>query len=404
MPRRQDYLVGLDLGSYRTRCVVALEEDSRLRLIATGEAPVEGGWEQGVISDQDPVLASLEKAIEQAERNGGMLVETAVVGVGGPHVRSNLSRAPLTLSSWEKEIQRKHVESVTKLAVQNVLSEDRALLQAVPIEFSVDQQSRVRNPLGMAGNRLDASVQVVSTLAQAHDNLRAVVNRAGVVVEETISEAFAAAHAVLEEQEREMGVAVLDMGAGSIEMIVYLNNDLRYVSALPFAGEHFVTDVASVLRTRKEDAQRLVEQYGCVLPEQTSPNVTIETPSLKGGFRQAPRRMLNEILEARAEEIFELIRDELDSRGFGGSRLVGGIVLTGSLACLAGACDLAERVFDANVRIGLPPRIEDLPDELDHPGWATAIGLVLYAQRLRLHQKRKRDRMADWLKALLDGN
>ncbi|MEZ5396305.1 MAG: cell division protein FtsA [Bryobacterales bacterium] len=156
MPRRQDYLVGLDLGSYRTRVVVAIEEDSRLRLIATGEATVEGGWENGAISDQDPVLASLEKAIEQAEQNGGMLVETAVVGVGGPHVRSNLSRAPLTLSSWEKEIERKHVEAVTKLAVQNVLGEDRALLQAVPIEFSVDQQSRVRNPLGMAGKRLDA--------------------------------------------------------------------------------------------------------------------------------------------------------------------------------------------------------------------------------------------------------
>ena len=229
--------------------VVALEEDSRLRLIATGEAPVEGGWDHGAISDQDSVLASLEKAIEQAERNGGMLVETAVVGVGGPHVRSNLSRAPFTLSSWEKEIQRKHVDAVTKLAVQNVLTEDRALLQAVPIEFSVDQQSRVRNPLGMAGARLDASVQVVSTLAQAHDNLRAVVNRAGVVVEETIAEGFAASHAVLEEQEREMGVAVLDMGAGSIEMLVYLNNDLRYLSGLPFAGEHFVADVAAVLRT-----------------------------------------------------------------------------------------------------------------------------------------------------------
>ena len=147
-----------------------------------------------------------------------------------------------------------------------------------------------------------------------------------------------------------------------------------------------------------------MEQYGCVLPEQTAPNVVIETPSLNGGFRQAPRRMLNEILEARAEEIFEMVRDELHSRGFGGERLVGGIVLTGSLACLAGLCDLAERVFDANVRIGLPPRIEDLPDELDHPGWAAAIGLVLYAQRLRLHQKRKRDRVADWLKALLDGN
>src|SRR5690606_374362 len=129
---------------------------------------------------------------------------------------------------------------------------------------------------------------------------------------------------------------------------------------------------------------------GSVLPEQTPPNVMIEAPGLKGGFHSEPRRLLNEILEARALEVFELIRDDLERGGFGG-RLVGGVVLTGGLACLAGACDLGERVLDASTRIGLPPRIEDLPESLDHPGWSTCIGLVLYAQRLRLHKRRRRD-------------
>ncbi len=403
MPPIQDCLVGLDLGSSRTRCIAAIEEDSRLRFISYGEAPVSRkGWEKGVISDQDPVLESVEQAVEEAERNGGVLIDAAVVGIGGPHVKSNVSHAYLNLPSWEQTIEKKHVDEAVKLASQGPLSEDRVAVQAVPLEFSVDQQPGKRNPLGMSGRRLDAHVQVVSALAQAHDNICAVVNRAGVRVEDTVSEAFATAYAVLEEQEREMGVAVADLGADSIELLVYLDNDLRLVSSLPYGGEHFARDVGAVMRTHRDDAERLVEQYGCVLPEQTPANVTVAVPRVNGeGFSQQPRRLLNEILRARAEEIFELARAELSRNGFE-NRLVAGIVLTGSLACLAGACDLAEEVLETNARIGLPPRIEDLPDELDHPGWATAIGLVLYAQRLRLHQKRRKDRVTEWLKALFD--
>lgn len=403
MPRRQDYLIGLDLGSSGTRCVAALEEDSRLRFIAHGHAPVDpSGWERGSISDQDPVLESVERAIEQTEQNGGFLVEAAVVGVGGPHIESNVSHAAFNLNSWETEIDRSHVDEAVKKAAQAPLGEDRVSLQAIPLEFAVDQQPGVRNPLGMTGRRLDAHVQVVSTLAKAHDNICAVVNRAGVVVEETISEAFAAAYAVLEEQEREMGVAVADLGAHSVDLVIYLENSLRLVASIPVAGAHFAGDVSTVLRTRREDAQRLIEQYGNVLPDQTSANATIEIPGMgPNEYRSAPRRLLNEILEARAEEMFELIRNRINRAGFGG-RLVNGVVLTGGLSCLVGACDLAEQVFDADTRIGLPPRMEDLPDELDHPGWATALGLVLYAQRLRLHKRRKRDKVTEWLKALFD--
>ena len=403
MPPVQHCLVGLDLGSSYTRCVAAIEENSRLRFISHGLAPVgRRGWERSVVSDQDPILESVEKAVEEAERNGGVLIDAAVVGIGGVHVKSNLSHAYVNLNSWEEEITKEHVDEAVKRASQGPLSEDRVVVQATPLEFSVDQQPHKRNPLGMAGSRLDAQVQVISALAQAHDNICAVVNRAGVRVEETISEVFAASYAVLEEQEREMGVAVVDMGADSCELLVYLDNDLRLVSSIPYGGEHFARDVAAVLKTHRDDAERLIEQYGCVLPEQTPANVAVAVPNLKGdGFEEQPRRLLNEILKARGEEIFELVREELDRQGFA-NRLVGGTVLTGSLACLAGVCDLAEQVLDSNARIGLPPRIEDLPDELDHPGWATSIGLVLYAQRLRLHQKRRKDRVAAWLKVLFN--
>jgi cell division protein FtsA len=401
MPKPHDYLVGLDLGSHSTRCLVALEENSRLRFISHGSAPAQG-WSRGVIADQDPVLVSLEKAIEEAERNGGVTIDNAVVGVGGPHVKNNVSHSYINLPSWESEIQKEHVDAVIKAATQGPLSDDRTVLQVIPLEFSVDGQSGLRNPLGMHGSRLDVHVQVVSALAQAHNNIRVVVNRAGVVVEETLFEGFAASHAVLEQQEREMGVAVADMGASSIELVAYLEGDLQLAMSLPLGGEHFVNDVASVLRTPREAAEQIMEQYGCVPAAQTPLNVMVEAPGLNDGRpREKPRRLLNEILEARCEELFEMMALQLSRSGFE-NRLVAGVVLTGGLACLAGTCDIAEHVLNANARVGLPPQLDDLPDELDHPGWATVIGLVLYAQRLRLHRTRKRDRVTEWLKTLFE--
>ena len=401
MGKYYNYLVGLDLGSYSTRCVVALEEGSRLRFISHGQAPSRG-WARGVIADQDPVLESLETAIGEAERNGGMVVEAAVVGLGGGHVTSNVCHSSINLPAQENEVQQSHVEQVVQKATQGPLSTDRTAVQVIPLEFVVDRQIQVRNPRGMTAHRLDGHVQVISAAAQAHNNIRAVVNRAGVVVEETIFEGFAAAHAVLEEQEREMGVAVADLGAGSIDLAAYLDNDLCLAAGIPVGGEHFINDVAEVLRTSREDAEQLIVQYGCAVVDDTPSNVTIEVPVL--GEEEPvnhPRRLLNQILQARAEEAFELVNRELRRVRLDG-HLIAGLVLTGSLAGLAGGCDVAERVLGCSARIGLPPRIEDLPDELDHPGWATAVGLVLYAQRLRLHRKRRRERAREWLNAIFE--
>ncbi len=401
MPKRHDYLVGLDLGSHCTRCFVALEEQARLRFISHGSAP-SAGWNRGVIADQDPVLNSVEKAIQKAEENGGMLIEAAVVGIGGPHLASNVSHTYLNLPADENEIRQDHVDVVVKDAGQGAVSDDRTVVQLIPLEFAVDRQPGLRNPLGMPGQRLDAHVQVISALAQAHSNIRAVVNRAGLVVQETVFEPFASAYAVLEEQEREMGVAVVDMGAGSLDVVAYLENQLRVASSIPVGGEHFVNDVASILVTSSTEARRLIEQYGCVLADQTPENVMIEVPAVSdGSSRSKPRRLLNEVLQARAEEAFGLVRQELRRAGVE-NRLIAGVVLTGALACMAGSCDIAEKVLDATTRIGLPPRLEYMPDELDDPSWATAAGLALYAQRLRLHRQRRRDRVTEWLKTILE--
>ena len=400
MPKNNNYLVGLDLGTHHTRCVAALEENSRLRFLSSGWAPSRG-WSRGVIADQDPVLESVEKAVEETEKNGGVVVEAAVVGVGG-HVNSNVCHSYVNLPAGESLIQQEHVDALIKAAGRAPLSDDRAVVQIIPLQFTVDRQAAVRNPRGMHGKRLDGHVQVISASAQAHDNVRAVVNRAGVVVEETVFEGFAAAYAVLEEQEREMGVAVLDMGASSIDLVAYHENDLKLATSIPVGGEHFINDVSEVLRTPRAAAEQLVEQYGCVSANESPSNVLIEVPGLGDEpWRSQPRQLLNDVLHARAEETFELVRKELDRNRLR-DRLIAGVVLTGGLAGLVGGCDLAEQTLNTSARIGLPPGLEDLPDELDHPGWATAIGLVLYAQRLRLYRQRKRDKAREWLKAIFE--
>jgi len=199
MRKRHDYLVGLDAGTDQTRCVVAMEEDSHLRFISHGQAAA-NGWTRESITNQDALVQSVEECVQQAEKNGGMAIEAAVVGVGGSHVQSNISHSYVHLPSGENEVQQAQVDTVVRAAGQGSLGGDRTLLQLIPLSFDVDQQCGLQSPVGMSGQRLDAHVQVVTAQAQAHSNLCAVVNRASLVVQETVFEPFAAAQAVLEER------------------------------------------------------------------------------------------------------------------------------------------------------------------------------------------------------------
>lgn len=400
MRNRQPYLAGLDLGSQETRCMVALEEDSRLRFIAYGAAP-SYGTERGVITDPDGALESVQAAVSEAERNGGMPVEAAVVGVGGPHVRSNIVHSYGILDERQVDIEQSDIDNAVRKAAQIPLSDDRAVLQVVPLEFGIGADARIKNPLGRPAERLDVRVQVLSASAQAHGKLHAVVNRAGVVVEETVFEGFAAAYAALEEQERGRAALLIDIGAGSSEFAAYIDDELRAAGSIGIGGGLFVSDVAQVLETSTETAKLLIEQYGCAIPDGTPDNVHVEVPNRAGDAAVCrPRRLLNRIIEARAEELFRSVDTALRREGID-SAAVGNMVITGGVSALAGLCDLADRVLNVQVRIGLPPRLRDLPDELDHPGWACAVGLVLYAQRLQLHRGRRRDRISDWLRSLV---
>lgn len=401
MSKKQPYHAALDLGSHETRCMVAIEEDSQLRFISYGVSP-SYGTERGVISDPERVLESVQAAISQAERNGGILVEAAVVGVGGSHVRGNITRSSTTLEKGQVEIRQSDINNVVRKAAQAPLSDDRAILQIVPLEFAVGHETRIKNPLGMPAERLDARLQVVSASAQAHDRIQAVVNRAGVVIEETVFEGFASAYASLEEQERGTAVMLVDIGAGSSEFIAYVDDQLRAVGGIGIGGDIFAADVAEVLKTKMDSARLLIEQYGCAISAETPDNIHVEVPNLMGDTSVCrPRRLLNEIIEARAEELFQSIGSKLIRAGIENGS-IGNMVITGGVSALSGLCDLAERMLGVEARIGLPPRLKDLPDKLDHPSWACVTGLVLYAKRLQLYQLRSRDRVSEWLRSLMD--
>ncbi|MBI3694067.1 MAG: cell division protein FtsA [Acidobacteria bacterium] len=401
MPKSPSYVAGLDLGSSRTRCVVGVEENGRLRCVSYGAAR-SGGWRKGAIVDQDPVVQSIEQAVAEAEANGELSIESVVVGVGGT-VSSAVSTGPVSLPG-SQPVERAHVNEAVKTAARARMGEDRTLLQAIPIDFSVDGQGGIRNPLGMMGRRLDAQVRLITASTKAHMNLTTVVNRAGIVVEETVFEPFAAALATIEEHERQLGVAVADMGAGSTDLVAYLEDQLCAAVSIPIGGDHFTRDVSYGLRTSEAAADRLIQQYGNAVAKATAENSMIEVPPAvpDGPVGEASRRMLNEILEARAEDLFVHLEKELERAGLSG-QLIAGLVITGGVAQLAGLADVAEQVLHASIRVGLPAPLYDLPEELDQPGWTAAVGLLLYAQRLRLHRRAERDNMTAWLKSIFAG-
>ena len=396
MPKTTNFLVGLDLGTSGTRCVVGIEEQGRIRYLSYGAAR-SGGWKKGVIVDQDPVVQSIEQAVEETEANGALTVDSAVVGVGAT-VASAASRGAINLAPRSHGIERADVNEAVKAATRAQLGEDRMLLQAIPLEFLIDGQEGIRNPLGMAGRRLEAQVRLITTSTQAHVNVTTVVNRAGIVVEETIFEPFAGALASIHEQERQMGVAVCDIGAGSTDLVAYLEDQLRVAVSIPIGGDHFARDVSYGLKMTEPDANRIIQEYGCAVAAMTAGNSMIEVPSAGDRtLREASRRALNEVLDSRAEELFVHVEKELE-RAWLNTQLIAGVVLTGGVAKMTGLADMAERVLHTSVRIGLPAPLYELPGALDQPEWTAAIGLLLYAQRLRLHRQAERESMTEWLR------
>ena len=388
MPDKAQIAVGLDAGSAQTRCMILAVEEGRLSYLGHGE--VESvGWHKGRLADQKALTASVQSAVRRAEEEARVPVDAIVVGVGGGSVDGHNSRGlyefgrprPITLDDMAYAVGR---------AERVRLEQDRAILHVFPQDFTLDGRSGKRYPRGSTCSRLEANVHIVTVSDQDHDSIVAAVQQASYAVEETMFEPVGAAYGALSQDDRNRGVAVVDIGVHSTDLVVYDGEAVLLARSLPISADHFTRDVAVGLTVHYDDAERLKIEYGCAMLGLTSDNSYIEVPSQEGRApREAPRKQLNEILEARAEELFIYIGSELVTIGME-QKLLEGVVLCGGGAMLNGMCDMAERVLNCPARNALPVGIRDLPEELCNPLWATVAGLAKYSARLRMNRESRR--------------
>jgi cell division protein FtsA len=380
--------VGVDAGSLWTRCVICGLEGDRIRYLSHGLA-VSAGWTKGRVTDQDAVAASIRAAVEEAERGAReageeVSVDAVTIGVGGQDIDGGQSRGVYEFGR-PREIDQEDLTYAVELASEVRLERDRLLLHVLPQDFTLDGRAGYRKPHKGVCSRLEANVHVITTSAQQHQAVIAAVHLAHLGVEETVFEPMAAAYACLMPEERARGVALIDLGLHSTGLVVYDGEKLLLAANVPVTSDHLTRDVAYMFKVPYEDAECLKQQYGCALLGLTADSSLIEIPALEGRPpREAHRSELNEVLEARAEQLFQFVRGELRRAGMG--RNLEGVLLTGGGALLAGMWDMAERVLDCQASYGLPKGFGNWPDELESPVWATSAGLAMYSAKVKLHR------------------
>lgn len=380
------HIVGLDLGGAKT-CALVCEplENGRLRVAGFGQAESRG-WRRGVIVNLDSAQLSIKKAVEAAEDAAGVPIDNASVGVGGPHIRGVNSRGGLTLSKGSRgsrEVTSEDVRKVFEAAQAVSLPADRDVIYAERQEYLLDAQNGIRNPVGMTGSRLEVDVHLVTASKAAHENIILAVNRSGVSVNATVFEPLAAAESCLTPDERELGVALIDIGGGNSNVAFYHEGSLRYSGVLPIGGDHFTNDIAVGLRTPIPEAEKIKVEWA-----QRAPAESDEKPLEIACVGERPARtisyaMLREIIEPRAQELLELIAQEIERSGLL-KQLGGGLVLTGGGGKLGGLAAMAEQSLDLPARIGVPYGLEQMGDALPDAAYATVVGLAIHDHRLRL--------------------
>ena len=402
MAKKNRYIVGLDIGSAKTCALIAEWDEQQPKFVSLGAAESKG-LRRGVIVNLEATVSSIRRAIEEAEGAAGVPVESALVGVAGSHVRGVNSRGGISLGQRARDIEREDVRRAIDAARNITLPEDREVLHVLPHEFLVDAQDGIRDPIGLVGQRLEANVHIVTSSAAATQNLVTAVNRAGILVSDTVLEPLASAEACLTQDERELGCCLIDLGGGTADLIVYGGGVVRHTAAIPVGGDHFTNDLAVGLRTPTTEAERIKRHNACAWRELSGEDASIEIASV--GDRP-PRtvfsRMLTEILEPRAVELLALVSDELQRAGLD-TQMPAGFVLAGGGARLNGFVELAEHEFSLPVRVAEPRGIAEMPPEVSQPEYATVVGLVLYGARARRASAQRQGNFVTKLKAMFAG-
>ncbi len=388
------YAAGVDAGSSRTRCVICEVEDQRIRFLGAGSVPSQG-WQRGRVADPNAISNSIQAAVNQAETRARALVDCVVVGVGGISIESGQGRGLYELGR-AREIAPEDLVYAVDLASRVRLEDDSMLVHVLPQDFTVDGRSGYRYPAGVSAARLEANVLLVTCSEKEHDCLVSAAHHAHLSVEDTVFESVAAAYAAILPAERERGAALIDLGMHSTGVVVYEGEAAAGAASLPIASDHLTRDVVTGLQrlhqvpVSYEDAEMLKREYGCAMLGLTADSTLIDVPSSDSrGSREITRRQLNEILEARAEELFLHVKEEIRRCGMDRA-LMQGVYLTGGGARLAGMLDMAEKILNCHARFGLIEGILDWPRNFQDPAWTVAAGLSMYSARLKLDRSERR--------------
>jgi cell division protein FtsA len=378
MGRREELIVGLDLGTTKICAVVGEVTPEGIDIVGVGTYP-SVGMRGGVVVNIDQTVQSIRKAVTEAELMAGCEISTVYAGVAGTHIQSLNSHGVIAVKS--REVGQTDIERVLDAAKAMALPYDRQIIHALPQQYIVDDQEGILEPLGMSGVRLEAKVHIVTGASTAIQNIIRCCEKAGLHVQEVVLESLASGESVLDYDEKQLGVALVDMGGGTTDVAVFREHAIRASSVIGLGGQHITSDISVGLRTSMEEAERIKKKHGCALIEKTNPQDVIEVGSVGGQkARQLAHSILAEIIEARMEEILKIVEWELVRSGYIES-LHAGVVLTGGVALLPGVRELAESIFDLPVRVGVPFHFGGLGDVVKNPIYATATGLVLYGRK-----------------------
>lgn len=375
----QNIIVGLDIGTSKVAAIVASTvDDNTVEVIGLGTSASKG-LKKGVVVNIESTVQSIQRAVEEAELMAGCQIDSVYAGIAGSHIRSLNSHGIVAIR--DHEVSQADVDRVIDAARAVAIPADQRMLHILPQEFIIDDQDGIREPVGMSGVRLEAKVHMVTGAVSAAQNIIKCIRRCGLEVDDIILEQLASSQAVLTEDEKDLGVCLVDIGGGTTDIAVFSDGSIRHTAVIPIAGDQITNDIAVALRTPTQYAEDIKIKYACALTQLANPDESIEVPSV--GDR-APRRLarqtLAEVVEPRYEELLTLVQNELRRSGFE-EICAAGIVLTGGCSKMEGVIELAEEVFHVPVRIGLPTRVSGLVDVVRNPIYATGVGLLMYGNK-----------------------
>jgi len=382
--------VGLDIGTTKISCIVADQNGgTELRVVGVGNAPSEG-LRRGVVVDLEKTVASIQRAVDEAERMAGIPIKGVSAGIAGDHIRSINSRGVIAVSRKDNEIGPADVERVVEAAKAIAIPMDREIIHVIPQEFIVDDQDGIQDPIGMSGVRLEAEVHIITGAVTSAKNICRSIQRAGLKVHDLVLEPLASSHAVLGPDERDLGVVLLDLGGGTTDVAVFFEGSIRHTAIIPFGGANVTNDIAIGLRTPIDKAEQIKIQHGCALAGLVSSDDRVLVGGVGGrADREISRHVLASMIEPRMEEIFLLANKEVKKNHFA-ELLGGGVVLTGGTSLMPGVSELAEQVFEMPVRLGAPTGLGGLSANVADPRFSTGVGLVLHAAQSDNPEARER--------------